>query len=244
MIVFIVNIKRETLPEHKGNVADYSKFCINSWKKWAEKYNAEVVVLEEPFGNIEPHWYKAFPFQLLDHSEINYQRIAVVDNDTIVHPNCPNFFDEVKEDEIGVVLDDTNFDWTIRSTDAYHKHVFEEFDRFDTFEYFNSGFLVLSKQHKKAYESVITFMKENYEKLNWVQEKYGVGRDQTPLNFLLRKYAKVKHLSKRFNCQGLISKELIEPKKIEKMCYISHYNAMPREYRYTLMEKVYNYLYE
>tara|TARA_A100001015_G_C15022850_1_gene728900 strand:+ start:2064 stop:2774 length:711 start_codon:yes stop_codon:yes gene_type:complete len=233
-IIYIVNI----------NNPNYGKLCIKSWKKWADKNNCEVVVLEEPFSNIEPHWYKTFPFQLLENSDIDYDRVLVVDNDTLVHPNCPNFFNLVSENEIGVVLDDTNFDWTIRSTDAYHKHIFNDFDRFDTFEYFNSGFLVLSKQHKQVYDNIITFLKENYETLNWVQENYGVGRDQTPLNFLLRKFSKVKHISKRFNCQGLVSKELVEPKKIAKMCYVSHYNAISREHRYTLMERVYNYLYE
>jgi len=233
-IIYIVNIGQP----------DYGEISINSWKNWAKTNGCQVVVLDEPFGNIEPHWYKIFPFQLLDNSNINYNRVLVVDNDTLVHPNCPNFFDVVSENHIGVVLDDSNFDWTIRSTDAYHEHVFSEFDRFDTFEYFNSGFIVLSKHHKGTYDSVIDFMENNYKTLNWVQENYGVGRDQTALNFLLRKFATIQHISKRFNCQGLISKELVEPEKIQKMCFVSHYNAMPREYRYTLMKTVYNYLYE
>lgn len=234
MIVYIVNV----------NEPDYAKYCIQSWQKWANKHGAEVVTLTEPLGNIEPHWYKTYPFRLLDHNEFEYDRVLVVDNDTLVHPDCPNFFDIVPEDEIGVVFDDTNFDWTIRSTDAYYKHVFSDFERFDTFEYFNSGFLVLSKQHKEVYDNIIDFVNTNYEKLNWVQENYGVGRDQTPLNFLLRKYSKLNYMSKRFNCQGLISKEIIEPHKLEKMVYVSHYNAMPREQRGTLMKQMYNYFYE
>lgn len=234
MIVYIVNI----------NAPSYSEFCIKSWEKWCNLHNAQLVVLDQPVGNLEPHWGKIYPFKLLESSGIDYDRILVVDNDTIVHPNCPNFFNIVPKDNIGVVLDDSNFDWTIRSTDAYHKHVFNGFDRFDTFEYFNSGFIVLSKQHKDVYDNIIDFIEKNYETLNWVQKNYGVGRDQTPLNFLLRKYGVIKHISKRFNCQGLISKELVDPKKIKEMCFISHYNAMPREHRHTLMNSVYNYLYE
>ena len=233
-IIYIVNI----------NDPNYGRLCISSWKSWASKNNCEVVVLDKPFGSIEPHWYKVYPFALLENSEIDYNRVLVVDNDTIVHPNCPNFFEVVPEEKIGVVFDDSNFDWTIRSTDAYHHHVFSQFNRFDTFEYFNSGFLVLSRLHKEVYSKVIDFLGSNYNALNEVQKKYGVGRDQTPLNFLLREYSNLKFLSKKFNCQSLLSKEIIEPKKLEKMVYVSHFNSMPKEQRFIHMNNLYKYFYE
>ena len=84
-IIYIVNI----------NDPDYGKLCISSWKNWADRNNCQVVVLDKPFADIEPHWYKVYPFLLLDNSDVEYNRIAVVDNDTIVHPNCPNFFSTI-----------------------------------------------------------------------------------------------------------------------------------------------------
>lgn len=234
-IVYIVNI----------NQPSYSQYCINSWQHWSEQNNAEVVVLTEPFSEIEPHWYKVFVYKLLENSNIDYNRVLVVDNDTVVHPDTPNIFDEVSEDKIGVVFDDVNYDWTIRSTDAYHKHVFTDYKRFDTFEYFNSGFIVLSKQHREVYEKVVEFLLNNYQSLNWVQSNYGVGRDQTPLNFMLRSFSNGLHyMSKRYNLQGLISKEIVDPKMLSDMAYVYHYNAMPREHREVLMKRTYNYLYE
>ena len=234
-IVYIVNI----------NEPRYSQYSINSWKKWALSNNAEVVTLTEPFSEVEPHWYKVFAYKLLDNSNIEYDRILVVDNDTIVHPETPNFFESVPEDKIGVVFDDVNYDWTIRSTDAYRKHVFAEFQAFDTFEYFNSGFIVLSRQHKEVYEKVIDFLLNNYQSLNWVQSNYGVGRDQTPLNFMLRAYSNGLHyMSKRYNLQGLLSKEIIDPKMLSDMAYVYHFNAMPREHREVLMKQTYSHLYE
>lgn len=234
-IIFIVNI----------NPPEYSRFCIDSWKKWSEKNNCKVVVLDEPFSSFDPHWYKTYVFELLENSSIEYDQVAVVDNDTIINPSCPNFFELVPENKIGVVLDDVNFDWTIRSTDAYHKHVFTDFKRFDTFEYFNSGFIVLSKKHKLSYDKVLEFFSSNVTQLDWVQRNYGVGRDQTPLNFLLREYSDGLHfLSKKFNLQGLLSKEITDPKMLSEMGYIFHFNAMPRDYRGELMKKVYSYLYE
>lgn len=234
-IVYIVNI----------NEPAYSQYCIKSWQVWAKENNSEVVVLTEPFSEIEPHWYKVFAYKLLESSNIEYNRILVVDNDTVVHPDTPNFFETIPEDKIGVVFDDVNYDWTIRSTDAYCKHVFTDYDRFDTFEYFNSGFIVLSRQHRDVYEKVIEFVFENYQQLNWVQSNYGVGRDQTPLNFMLRAFSSgLKYMSKRYNLQGLLSKEIVDPKMLSEMAYVYHYNAMPREHREVLMKQTYDYLYE
>lgn len=234
-IIYIVNI----------NEPNYSKYCIQSWKKWADRNDCDVVVLTEPFGQIEPHWYKTYAFELLSNSDIDADNILVVDNDTIVSPDCPDFFNLIPENKIGVVYDDVNYDWTIRSTDAYHKHVFNSFERFDPFDYFNSGFIVLNKSHKKVYDKVIDFLSKNYNNLNWVQSNYGVGRDQTPLNFLLREHSEGLHyLSKKFNLQGLLQKEITDPKMLREMAYVYHYNAMPRELRTELMSKAYNFLYE
>lgn len=234
-IVYIVNI----------NEPEYSQYCIASWKQWASKNIAEVVVLTEPFSEIEPHWYKVFAYKLLENSNMDYNRLLVVDNDTVVHPDTPNFFESVPKDKIGVVFDDVNYDWTIRSTDAYRKHVFTEFESFDTFEYFNSGFIVLSKEHKQVYEDIIDFLLNNYQSLDWVQSNYGVGRDQTPLNFMLRAYSNGLHyMSKRYNLQGLLSKEIIDPKILSDMAYVYHFNTMPREQRRVLMKQTYIHLYE
>lgn len=233
-IIFIVNV----------NKPNYSKYCIESWKVWSKSHDSEVIVLDEPFSNIEPHWYKVFVFDLLESSNISAERVLVVDNDTIVNPQCPNFFNLVPKEDIGVVLDDVNYDWTIRSTDAYHKHCFSEFYRFDPFLYFNSGFIVLSAHHREVYSKVVEFLTKNYNSLNWVQSNYGVGRDQTPLNFLLRHYTQLQYLSKKFNLQGLYSKEIIDPEMLLQMAYVYHFNAMPRDHRNTLMQKVYNHHYE
>jgi lipopolysaccharide biosynthesis glycosyltransferase len=234
MVVYIVNI----------NEPQYSKYCIESWNHWCDKHGAQLITLTEPIGNIEPHWGKIFPFQLLEANGIDYDRVLVVDNDTVVHPNCPNVFDLVPRNKVGVVYDDVNYDWTIRSTEAYYKHVFSNFNTFDPFEYFNSGFLVLSSEHKKVYDNIVEFMQHNYEKLNWVQSTYGVGRDQTPLNFLIREFSELEFLSKRFNLQGLYSKELTDVSKIKDISYVSHFNAIPRDHREPFMKSVYTHLYE
>ena len=51
---------------------------------------------------MKPNWYKLYVFDLLENNDIKYNQI-VVDADTIVHPNCPNFF-EMTENKFCAVL--------------------------------------------------------------------------------------------------------------------------------------------
>ena len=62
---------------------------------------------------------------------------------------------------------------------------------------------------------------------------------------MLRSFSNGLHyISKRYNLQGLVSKEIVGPKMLSEMAYVYHYNAMPRENREILMKQTYNYLYE
>ena len=93
-IIFQVNIKGK---RHKS-AFDLS---TKSWKHWADKNNCDVVVLDDfvvDESYMKPNWQKWYVFDLLDNSGVEYNKICVVDADTIVHPDCPNFFDEVGND--------------------------------------------------------------------------------------------------------------------------------------------------
>lgn len=222
----------------------YSKYSVPAWKSWCKKNNCEFVMLDEEFLNVRPHWYKTFVFKLLDDSGFEYDKVAVVDLDTIPHPDTPNFFDLV-DDEIGVVTDDGSFDWTIRSTEIYKKYLFSDFDDFDCFDYFNSGFLILNKKHKDTYQKIIDFLLANQDSIEKIQNTYGVGRDQTPLNFLLRKENKLKYLSKKFNLQDLIGRGMGGSNlSFIDVGWIYHYNAMDEVQRLNLMKITYEKLYK
>ena len=38
-------------------------------------------------------WQRYYLFDILDANDIKYDQILSVDADTIVHPDCPNFFE-------------------------------------------------------------------------------------------------------------------------------------------------------
>ena len=75
------------------NIFDYS---IKSWKHFAKKYDCEVVVLDQPI--MDPNitsmaWQRYYVLDLLEQSNIKYNQVLIIDADTIVHPECPNFFE-------------------------------------------------------------------------------------------------------------------------------------------------------
>lgn len=228
----------------------YSKYCIDSWKEWSKKYGHKVIVLDES-TDIEPHWYKAFALNILTDSSVDFNKVAIVDNDTIVNPKCPNFFEEVSENEIGVSLDDTNYDWIIRSMEAYGTYIFKDFPSYSPFEYFNSGFMILDKSHKNLFNDIFKFVKDNYTDLQNIQKKFGVGRDQTALNYLIRSLTmteypniKLKFMDIKYNVQGIHSKEVVDLDILKEYSYVTHFNAMDRDLRLLLMEQMYKNYYE
>jgi hypothetical protein len=232
----------------------YSKYCIDSWRQWARKYGIEVLVIDDNLDidkSIEPHWYKTFALSILENSSVEFNRVAIVDNDTIVNPKCPNFFELLTDDEIGVSIDDTNYDWIIRSIECYKENVFRDFNDVSPFEYFNSGFMLLSKHHKDIFNSITKFVQNNYKSLQDVQLKYGVGRDQTALNFLIRHFIEteykdicMKFLDIKYNVQGIVQKEILDFEILDNYSYVTHFNAMDRSDRLILMQQVYKHYYE
>ena len=122
-IIFIVNIS-EQLKKGRNDKYDLS---INSWKSWADKNNCEVFVLTErvyPENYMNANWHKALALKLLESNGIDYDQVLIVDADTIVHPNCPNFFD-MSENKLCGVHNDGSYDWVCRSMENYSKHIFE-----------------------------------------------------------------------------------------------------------------------
>ena len=111
-IVFIPNINtgnNRNTPYH---------YSISSWKKWAEQFeNIEVIEWDEPIMNpsqfkitLQRYWVH----DILKHNEIEYDQVLVVDADTIIHPECPDFFEETNN-KFGVVVNNGCYEWVTRS---------------------------------------------------------------------------------------------------------------------------------
>ena len=90
-VVFIPNI------DLGNGRSDSYLYSVNSWKNWGEKNSCELLVWEDllyPVDYMKITWQRYYLFDILEANQIEYNQILMVDADTIVHPNCPNFFDE------------------------------------------------------------------------------------------------------------------------------------------------------
>ena len=187
-IIFIVNISEE---QKKGRNAKYD-LSINSWKSWADKNNCEVFVLTErvyPEEYMIANWHKALALKLLESNGVDYDQVLIVDADTIVHPNCPNFFDET-DGKFCAVVNVGCYEWAMRSIKRYGDHMFPGI-KISPWEYFNTGFVIVNKSHKEFLDNVIGYYNDNIEK--FIEAKsFLVGNDQTPLNYFTKIYKKLR----------------------------------------------------
>jgi lipopolysaccharide biosynthesis glycosyltransferase len=147
---------------------EIAKLTHNSFKSYSDKIGADFVIINKKLLNLEyPHFEKFQLYNLLD----KYDRILYIDTDAIILPNCPNIFKLVKENYFGALFEENfqNRDDEIKDFQ----------DRFGDIgwkkRYFNSGVMVISRQHKEVF---------NYKKGISKGKSF---KDQTQLNYNVNK---------------------------------------------------------
>ena len=91
------NIVFMTCFEQAPDLLDYKEWCIKSWQVWCKKHNVEIFILSDELRDktiMKPTWQRWHVFEILEANDIEYGQVALVDVDTMIHPNAPNFFDE------------------------------------------------------------------------------------------------------------------------------------------------------
>ena len=211
-VVFIPNID---LGNNRNQSYSYS---INSWKHFCDKYDCELLVWEDlllPVEQMKITWQRYYMFDILESNNIEYDQILMVDADTIVHPDCPNFFNETYG-AYSAVMNDGDYEWVMRSIDAWGKYMFPDYEKPKVWEYFNTGFIIANKKHKPFFKELQNFYLENKDELYSIRnhQNYkwhpipGVG--QTCVNFLVKKHKiKIRYLPERYNLQDMFRKDLL-----------------------------------
>lgn len=212
------------------------QYSISSWKKWAEKHNAEVLVWDTPLYTWEDMtipWQRYYLFKILEHNNIDYDQILMVDSDTVVHPDTPNFFEFTERKYVGV-LDLGCWEWTGRSI-RHYKDLFNGF-KIDRGIYFNGGFQIVNETHKPFFDKVIEFYNEHKDVLV-EKQKAGLGTDQTVVNYLVQTSGiDLKMFSPSYNLHHLVSKNLLNfgqswwgdtLENLYEQAWVYHFNAMP-----------------
>ena len=226
------------------------KYSIDSWKRWCDKNDCELFVLNDLVLDNEKMgicWQRYYLFDILDANDIKYNQILMVDADTIVHPECPNFF-EMTEGKLCGAQFDGSWDWVLRGIENYSKYVFDGY-MMPWYDYFDCGFIVINEKHRQFFQDIVNFYFTYQDHLIKLQQTFFNGTDQTPVNMLVhRNNIELKLLPYEFNMNDMNRKEILGDDMLFTKCgWIYQYNAIPNNKDNKLtnyfMEKTYKYLY-
>ena len=236
--------------------SDYSQYSIKSWEAWCKRRNIDFVVVDKHNDKYSfPIWNK------LDVCDVgkDYDKIAIVDSDTMIHWSAPNILEHIESGVYGV-QDNANLRWLNESVGNYGGEFFSDF-KINLDKYINAGVIYLDKESLSIYEKLRDFYFENREKLDsWNK---GGGREQTLFNFLLQKNNyDINLLSPEWNMFSMHKKEMFSynwqdtdggiagkdttPHFI-KYSWVWHFTGFPIEQRTDIMKQTWDlvgYLYE
>lgn len=235
------------------------KYSILSWKKWAEQYDdIEVIEWTQPITDpsvmkitLQRYWV----FDILKHNNIKYNQVLIVDADTIVHPNCPNFF-SLTENKLCGVINNGSYEWTIRSIREWGNVLFPEVPKVAPWKYINGGFIIANDQYIDFFNTIKEFYTSNLENIKYLTSIIKAGTDQTIVNYLIQiNNIDIKYLPECFNLQDMFAKDLLFTPgrswwKDELLFldagWIYHFNSIPNMERniYYWMERTFNELYQ
>lgn len=199
-LIYIVNITDTTA---KVDHTKYSEPCINSWKYWCKKNKVDLHIVDKNDSRCgKPIWNKELVYEYAK----GYDKVGIVDADTMIRWDAPNIFETFNE-EFCMVRDDTNLDWIYRSVENYSKY-FPGMD-LNIDEYGNAGVLFFHTKFLNVCEEVFKLYKDNQKELdNWNK---GGGREQTIFNFMLKKLSiPVRYLSPKWNLISMHKRELFK----------------------------------
>ena len=228
-----------TCIENAPDYLDYKEWCFKSWGVWCKKNDVELFVLDQELRDktiMKPTWQRWHVFDVLEANEVDYNQVALVDVDTMIHPEAPNFFDETNG-EFSSVKDDLMVEWVHNSIVGY-QDMFPNVN-FDWITYFNCGFIVINKKHKKLCKSITDFYYSNEDELrNRQHETLRKGSDQTPVNYLVRKGGyKITYLSKKWNFTHLHQRGVLQNAMFLDCAWVYHFNGFEKTMRNNLMKQ-------
>ena len=162
-IVFIPLVKGTDEKRIREAAYDLS---VKSWSHWCKKNDCELFVLQDlihDYDEMKITWQRYYILEILENSNIEYDQVCMVDADTIVHPDCPNFF-EMTEHKYCGVHNIGSYDWVCRSIENYSYYFFNK-KMISYHEYINGGFQIFNKKHKQFLQSVVEFYWKNKDNL-------------------------------------------------------------------------------
>ena len=158
------------------DILDYSQYTHPILRKYAKKWGADFIILDKTHKT-----YGSLSLRLLRFHELldEYDRIFQIDTDIIINKTCPNIFEVVPYDTMGLVFEDKGSRLENRRARIEHiKNIYGGNESWVS-GYFNSAVFVVSRPHR-----------EIFTKINgkfWGEDFKVRGADQTHYSYQLMK---------------------------------------------------------
>ncbi len=188
--------------------SEMAKLTLPFLKNYADKIGADFInITEHNEDYITQKWNKFHIYKLLN----DYKRILYVDIDMIIREDCPNLFDIVPENKLGM-FDEGRYSQRLTFIEQASEYYKEPVAKWNG-KFYNSGVMVISRKHKQIFKMPrgIDFVETDqpYINLRIANDKV----DMFDLDF-------------KFNRMDLVDK-VIGISRLDS--YIVHYAGAPEE---------------
>jgi hypothetical protein len=157
----------------KFNHSDYYNVTKQAWESYCRKYNIDFIFVDKLTDNIpHPKWNKHCAFDYVD----GYEKIGMMDFDTMPNWSAPNFFDQYTDEFCGVI-DNESINWLTNSITSYRQSFNELNVPISLCQYINSGVLFFTKNHKYV---DFRFNTMRLIKNDWLQHNWQLNENNTP----------------------------------------------------------------
>jgi len=264
-VVFIPYIDRT---ESYTNVSGIGKpgrtdgyiYGIESWKQWCKKNDCELFIMDNlllPESEMLITWQRWYVLDILEHNGIAYDQVLVVDADSIVHPDCPNFFN-LTDGKFSSPLTDGDYEWVSRAIRGYSKMFFNKDWCLPTYEFFMTGFVIVNKSHKEFLTNAMNWYHKNKDQVIASYETLLTGSDISLMNCLRKEFGiELNILPRQFGLMDLARKNLLylnntcwwedDLKNVYNSGWVYQFNAIPQNElgrsRAYFMKRIYEELY-
>ena len=186
--------------QQRGNL-DYISSAVATWTWWCARHGIEFIVIDnvdeaESLASAPPTVLRWFAPRQLIAQRGPETKIAIVDADTMIRWDTPDFFDIAGDFFAAVRAGHPG--WIARSIGAF-QHLFPGV-HIQPHEYVNSGVVVLGLGQLPMLDHFCRFYREHQDELETLFVLNDVGTDQPLLNYALHEHREpVRLLDRRFN---------------------------------------------
>lgn len=193
----------------------YERIWAKTWPRfeaYAARTGSKLVVIGHQEGIPSQHWAKLGIYELL---RKRFHRVAYIDADVLIREDCPDLFDVVPDNAIGIFNEGRYSPRAICIYEIMNAYRIS-LPKWNRIDYYNTGVMVVSREHRHLFKLP--------GEVKRIRNSYG---EQTWLNLqILQSGVQVHELHHSFNHMSLMDRLTGTSRKA---AYIIHYAGPPSE---------------